>query len=99
MTDDRLRSEVGIMIEYHDMSWFVDPEQEDSFCKVLRAYIEEWGPENLRLLVPTDWRMYGPRTIGGVGVIYSTTNSIAIQVVYGFVRLKYEAHVRWRPAA
>src|SRR3984957_18642345 len=48
------------------MSMFQDPRDEDRLCQVLKAYVEEWGPENVIVSVPEHWSEYSTSTLGRV---------------------------------
>jgi len=79
---------------------FLDPADEDRLCTILRAYVEEWGPEYVQIFVPCSWKDQMPaRHFGLVPILYATENSIAIEVNYGDTRLRHETFLRHRPAA
>ncbi|MBK9773449.1 MAG: hypothetical protein IPP57_21990 [Candidatus Obscuribacter sp.] len=40
------------------MSMFTHPTDEEKLCQVLKAYVEEWGPENVIVSVPEHWSEY-----------------------------------------
>ena len=46
------------------MSIFADPADEDRLCHALKAYVEEWGPENVVVSVPKHWQNYSPTWLG-----------------------------------
>jgi hypothetical protein len=75
------------------MSTFEDPKDEDRLCQVLRAYVEEWGPEHVIVSVPEHWREYSTTTLGRVALEFVTENSVSIRVEYDFVRVIYEVHL------
>jgi hypothetical protein len=72
------------------MSLFQLPSDEENVCGILRAYVEEWGAENVLVSVPILWKPICPLRLGKAQVIFNTGNSIRILVVYQSVRLKYE---------
>jgi hypothetical protein len=75
------------------MSMFQDPKDEDRLCQVLRAYVEEWGPEHVIVSVPEHWNEYSTSSLGRVALEFTTENSVSIRVEYDFVRLIYDVHL------
>lgn len=60
---------------------FHDPKDEDRLCHVLKAYVEEWGPENVVVSVPLTWRQKHPTaTLGRVRLEFVTNNTVSIRV-------------------
>src|SRR4030095_3535250 len=76
------------------MSMFQDPRDEEKLCQVLRAYVEEGGPENVIFSVPRHWKEYSTNTLGRVRLEFNTDNSVSIRVEYDFVRLTDDAHLQ-----
>jgi hypothetical protein len=76
------------------MSMFQDPRDEEKLCQVLKAYVEEWGPENVIVSVPRHWKEYSTNTLGRVRLEFNTDNSVSIRVEYDFVRLTYDVHLQ-----
>ncbi|HEY9871708.1 MAG TPA: hypothetical protein V6D08_21300 [Candidatus Obscuribacterales bacterium] len=76
------------------MSMFQDPRDEEKLCQVLKAYVEEWGPENVIVSVPRHWREYSTNTLGRVRLEFSTDNTVCIRVEYDFVRLTYDVQLQ-----
>lgn len=72
------------------MTMFRDPRDEDRLCQVLKAYVEEWGPENVIVSVPSHWSEYSTNSLGRVRLEFATQNTVSIRVEYDFVRLKYD---------
>lgn len=72
------------------MSMFKHPSDEDQLCQVLKAYVEEWGPENVIVSVPKHWSEYSTSSLGRVRLEFATENTVSIRVEYDFVRLKYD---------
>ncbi len=72
------------------MSMFRNPADEDTLCQVLKAYVEEWGPENVIVSVPKQWMEYSANNLGRVRLEFSTQDTVSIRVEYDFVRLKYD---------
>lgn len=58
-------------------------EAEERLCQILKAYVEEWGPENVIVSVPADWSEYSTSTLGRVLLEFNTDNSIDVRVEYG----------------
>jgi hypothetical protein len=72
------------------MSMFENPSDEDRICEILKAYVEEWGPEHVIVSVPQHWQEeYGTHKLGRVALEFATENSISISVEYDFVRVIY----------
>lgn len=71
------------------MSMFRDPKDEQRLCQVLKAYVEEWGPENVIVSVPTLWKEYSGNTLGRVRLEFTTERSVIIRVEYQCVRLNF----------
>jgi len=76
------------------MSMFQDPRDEDRLCQVLKAYVEEWGPENVVVSVPQHWSEYSTNTLGRVRLEFATENTVSIRVEYDFVRLIYDVQLQ-----
>lgn len=76
------------------MSMFQNPKDEDKLCQVLKAYVEEWGPENVIVSVPRHWSEYSSNTLGRVRLEFSTVNTVAIKVEYDCVRLSYDVQLQ-----
>jgi hypothetical protein len=76
------------------MSMFQDPKDEDRLCQVLKAYVEEWGPENVVVSVPHHWSEYSTNTLGRVRLEFATENTVSIRVEYDFVRLIYDVQLQ-----
>lgn len=71
------------------MSIFQDPKDEERLCKVLKAYVEEWGPEYVVVSVPKEWHGYHSNSLGRVRLEFTTECSICISVHYELVRIDY----------
>ncbi|MBK9142836.1 MAG: hypothetical protein KC777_21775 [Cyanobacteria bacterium HKST-UBA02] len=72
------------------MSMFRNPSDEDKLCQVLKAFVEEWGPENVIVSVPEHWANYSTNSLGRVRLEFATQNTVSIRVEYDFVRLTYD---------
>ncbi len=59
---------------------FANPKEEDRLCLVLKAYVEEWGAENLIVSVPAHWSDYPMSTLGRVLLKFETDNHVVISV-------------------
>jgi hypothetical protein len=75
------------------MSMFKHPADEENLCQVLKAYVEEWGPENVIVSVPEHWSAYSSNSLGRVRLEFSTSNTVSIRVEYDFVRLSYNVNL------
>ncbi len=76
------------------MSMFQDPRDEEKLCQVLKAYVEEWGPENVIVSVPRHWQEYSSSNLGRVRLEFDTEASVSIRVEYDFVRLNYDVQLQ-----
>ena len=48
------------------MTMFQNADDENRLCQVLKAFVEEWGPENVVVSVPTHWRCLSDGPRGGI---------------------------------
>lgn len=76
------------------MSWKISSEDEARLCLVLRCYVEEWGSDNVTVLVPGQWSGVGVGAIGRVRLVYGTEDAIVIRVDCGTTILRYEHKLR-----
>lgn len=76
------------------MSMFQDPRDEEKVCQVLKAYVEEWGPEAVIVCVPKEWKEYGGTNLGRVRLEFSTCNTVSIRVEYESVRINYDVQLQ-----
>jgi len=76
------------------MSMFKNPKDEEKLCQVLRAYVEEWGPENVIVSVPEHWSDYSASSLGRVRLEFTTSDSVSIRVEYDFIRVKYAVQLQ-----
>lgn len=72
---------------------FQDPKDEERLCQVLKAYVEEWGAENVLVSVPRHWQEYSNNSLGRVRLEFATDNTVSIRVEYDFVRLSYDVQL------
>jgi hypothetical protein len=73
---------------------FKNPTDEERLCQVLKAYVEEWGPENVIVSVPMHWSDYSSNSLGRVRLEFTTNDVVSIKVEYDFVRLKYDVQLQ-----
>ncbi len=73
---------------------FQDPRDEEKLCQVLKAYVEEWGPESVIVCVPEQWKEYSGTSLGRVRLEFDTCNTVSIKVEYQSVRLKYDVQLQ-----
>ncbi len=78
--------QVGIM--------FKNSCDEEKLCQVLKAYVEEWGPENVIVSVPRHWSEYSTSSLGRVRLEFATRDTVSIRVEYDFVRLNYDVQLQ-----
>jgi hypothetical protein len=64
------------------MSIFKNPTDEDRLCQVLKAYVEEWGPQHVIVSVPNKWSNYNADSLGLVKLEFSTSDTVSIRVEY-----------------
>jgi hypothetical protein len=76
------------------MSMFKDPRDEERLCQILKAYVEEWGPEHVVVSVPTHWREYSASSLGRVKLEFCTTSTVSIRVEYEAVRINYDVQLQ-----
>ena len=76
------------------MSMFRDPRDEENLCHVLKAYVEEWGPESVIVSVPKHWKEYGGSSLGRVRLEFNTGNVVSIRVEYESVRINYDVQLQ-----
>jgi hypothetical protein len=76
------------------MSMFKNPRDEEKLCQVLKAYVEEWGPENVIVSVPQHWSDYSTSSLGRVRLEFATSDTVSIRVEYDFVRVKYDVQLQ-----
>jgi hypothetical protein len=76
------------------MSMFKNPRDEEKLCQVLKAYVEEWGPENVIVSVPEHWSDYSTNSLGRVRLEFATEDTVSIRVEYEFIRLKYDVQLQ-----
>jgi hypothetical protein len=81
-----LEKQVGIM--------FKNSCDEEKLCQVLKAYVEEWGPENVIVSVPRHWSEYSTSSLGRVRLEFATRDTVSIRVEYDFVRLNYDVQLQ-----
>lgn len=76
------------------MDIFNGPNDEERLCQVLKAYVEEWGVENVSISVPVRWKKYRVRESGRLRFCFETENAVAIKVECESIRLVYEVQLR-----
>lgn len=66
---------------------FRNPADKERLVQVFRAYVEEWGAENITLMLPRNWDSFVTEpNLGRVRVEFSTLDGISIRVTYRNVR-------------
>lgn len=76
------------------MSMFNNPTDEERLCQVLKAYVEEWGPENVIVSVPRHWRSYSNNSLGRVRLEFSTRDVVSIKVECGPAKVRYDVQLQ-----
>ena len=66
---------------------------EERICQILRAYVEEWGRENVVVVLPSCFERFTQGTVGGVRLEFTTENLISLRVEYEHVRLSYDTQL------
>jgi hypothetical protein len=77
---------------------FQDPYDEERLCQVLKAYTEEWGPENVIIAVPRRWDGHVSRDFGKVRLRFETDDIVSISVEYACAPV-WHFEVKLSPAA
>jgi hypothetical protein len=75
---------------------FRNPTDEETICHILKAYMEEWGTENVIVSLPKHWRRYGTDNVAGVRFEFSTEDTITIRAEFDnqvSVRYDYDLKV------
>ena len=77
------------------MESFCHQADQRELCQVLRALIEEWGPESVVVGVPRQWRRPQETvlSLGQVQLEYCTECTVCFHVEYNGGRLNYEAEL------
>lgn len=77
------------------MSMFKNPQDEEQLCEILRTYVEEWGPENVIVSVPEEWREYNTSSLGQVRLEFSTHSCVSVRVEYdSLCRVNYNVQLQ-----
>jgi hypothetical protein len=76
------------------MSMFEDPQDGDRLCQVLKAYVGEFGPENVIVMVPKSWSGYRLNNLGKVRLEFTSDNTISIRVECGLIKISYGIQLR-----
>lgn len=77
------------------MSIFKNPNDEDRLCHVLKAFVEEWGPQHVIVSVPDRWSNYNTDSFGLVRLEFSTSDTVSIRVEYeNQVKLSYDVQLQ-----
>lgn len=79
---------------WNSMSMFKNPRDEEKLCQILKAYVEEWGPENVIVSVPQHWSDYSTSSLGRVRLEFATCDTVSIRVEYEFIRVKYDVQLQ-----
>jgi hypothetical protein len=75
----------GTTIRSRGITMFQDPHDEEKLCQVLKAYVGEWGPENVIIAVPRCWSGRIARDFGKVRLRFETDDLVSISVEYACV--------------
>ena len=76
------------------MSMFEDPRDGDRLCQVLKAYVGEFGPENVIVMVPKSWSGYRLNNLGKVRLEFAQENAVSIRAECGVIRIAYRVQLR-----
>jgi len=76
------------------MRMFQYPNDEEKLCQDVKAYVEEWGPENVIVSVPRHWKEYSTSNLGRVRLEFATESTVSIRVEYDFVRLTFDVQLQ-----
>jgi hypothetical protein len=72
----------------------------DEFCNgattCLKALVEEWGPDLVKVVVPEQWRDAGYKSLGPVQLSFHKKSTVNIMVIqHGQVLVNREAEPSW----
>jgi len=62
---------------------FEDPIGEDRVCMRVRTLVEEFGPENVIIYVPSKWKNYAGTSLGRCELRFLDANVIRLQAYNG----------------
>lgn len=68
---------------------FKNPQDEETLCGILKAYVEEYGPEHVIVALPAHWQN-DEYSLGAVRLEFTTVDSIEIRVRYESIAINYE---------
>jgi hypothetical protein len=71
---------------------FRDARDEERICQVLKAYVEEFGPEHVVVALPRAWQNPG-YSLGPTRLEFTTSDTIDVRVEYGTVHLNYQVEL------
>lgn len=71
---------------------FRDPHDEEKICQVLKAYVEEFGPEHVVVALPRAWNN-PDYSLGPTKLEFTTDGTIDVRVEYGPVQLSYKVQL------
>jgi hypothetical protein len=75
-----------------ESTMFRDPRDEEKICQVLKAYVEEFGPENVVVALPKAW--HNPDySLGPTKLEFTTDGTIDVRVDYGTIQLSYQVQL------
>jgi hypothetical protein len=72
------------------MSLFLDPQDKERICQVLKAFVEEWGIEAVSVAAPLHWKNDHDKTFRGVRLEFATKNTIAVRVDQDGTHISFE---------
>lgn len=73
---------------------FKNSTEENRLLQTLQAYIEEWGPENVCVLLPDKWSRYADISLDGICVHLIDEDLISIRVIRnGQTLMTYDTHL------
>ena len=78
---------------------FIDPQDKLKLLHVLKAFVEEWGAENVVVMVPVRWSNFGPANLGPVAVKYEGDSKISIVAKCGESTVSYEQKIPTKKVA
>jgi hypothetical protein len=75
-----------------EAAMFRDPRDEEKICQVLKAYVEEFGPEHVVVALPKTW-FNSEYSLEPTRLEFTTDSTIDVRVEYGPVRLSYQVEL------
>ncbi|MBX9694710.1 MAG: hypothetical protein K2Z81_20150 [Cyanobacteria bacterium] len=76
------------------MSIFQNSDDPARLCMILKTYMEEWGPENIVVFVPENWKSFSPSSLGKIRLEFDPANKVSIRVFSDNSYVSYDLDLR-----